>query len=191
MRRCGFFLIVLFALALAAPAFADRVVYSVDGATASPQPVTVATKGDGTVVVLYSVPEIQDGMTLSFTLTLKTRGNGSGVYPAAGELNVKGKNVYSLAAEPSSLTFDGPDRTVTSAVVLTVEKPGHGKVKKLQAKVKVFMEGPSEVGNGPGVKVIAVESHGEASSPGAAAGQIRALLDELASPAPQAIRKEE
>jgi hypothetical protein len=176
---------------VAAPTFADRVVYSVDGATALPQPVTVATKGDGTVVVLYSVPEIQDGMTLSFTLTLKTRGNGSGIYPATGYLKVKGKKVYALAAEPSSLTFDGPDLTVTSTVILTVHKPGHGKVKKLQAKVKLAMEGGCEVGNGPGVKVIVVENPGEWSDGPGADIDLRSLLDEFAATPHPPIRKEE
>lgn len=191
MRRLPLVVISILAILVAAPAFADRVVYSVDGATATPQPVTVTTKADGVVVVLFAVPEIQDGMVLAFTLDLKTRSNGTGLYPATGALKVKGRKVYELPAEMLPVTFDGPDQTVSVPVVLTVHKPGHGKVKKLQAKVKLAMEGTSEVGNGPGVKVIVVETPGEFAPGGEGDADIRALLDELDITLQPPLRKEE
>lgn len=173
MKTKVFWLAILVILSL--PVFAGRIVYTVDPATANPQPVTVVANGEGEVKVMFDVAELQSGMVFSFTLGLTAKGDKV-AYPVTVGFKEKGnKKDLDIAFEPAEVTMNDGTTPGTTVVTVTLPEDDYTNVKKLKTKFKADAAKGAHLGQSAGVKVIIVK---------AATAQefLQAVTEELSEP---------
>lgn len=138
--------------------FAGKISYSIDPATASPQPVTVVKNSEGETVIFFNVPSLESGEVFNFTLDMKAIGSNI-VFPVNADLKIKGNDKgANVTFEPSSVVFTDLEGNVSSVVSITLPERNYDKTKKVRFKIKADAENGKGLGNGAGVKVVIVKT---------------------------------
>lgn len=164
MKRSACYVFVFLALVLSTGAFAERVTYSVDAGSVTPQAATVVNRPNGSAWIVIQVPEFVPGNQVSFQVDLALKGGENGTYPATGGLRVVGKPVFDLSVDPEQVTFADRQSTVSCLVTLTLKEGNYDHKKKIVTLFKTAMDDASSVGNGPGIKVVLIR-HAAESAP--------------------------
>jgi len=163
---------VLLLAVLSLPAFAGRIVYTVDPATASPQPATVIASGNGEVKVIFNTSSIEAGQVYTFTLNMTAKGDNV-TYPVSAGFKEKGnKKELAVAFEPAEVTFNDATTPVSTVVTLTVPEGDYSSEKKLKTKFKADAAKGAHLGQSAGVKVTIAKT-------ASAAEFMQVITDEL------------
>lgn len=147
------FCILLFSLS----AFAGKITYSIDPSTATPEGATVVNR-NGESTIFFKVSSFEEGMTFTFTIDMKAKGDGI-YFPVNAQMNVKGnKKGLEVSFNPETVTFENTSDSVSTVVTTTLPQINYDKVKKIKVKIKAKSEEGKGLGNGAGVKIVIIKA---------------------------------
>lgn len=156
MKKLSF---LVFSLFLSVAIFGGKIVYDVDPATASPQPVVVVKNAEGEVKVFFSVPTIEGGQVYLFKLDMYPSGSNI-IFPVNCQMRVTGnKKEVEVSFTPSSFIFENNNSRMSSEVRLTLPYHDYSSIKKIKVKIKAKAEKNKGLGESSGVKVIIVKAN--------------------------------